>query len=69
MEVQTKHLADGKYAEPEQCPAQGCRSKKFTVDKQSVRAADWQKVRLQELSTAGPAPYTTLHYSTTTFSP
>jgi DNA helicase MCM8 len=48
--VQTTHLVDGKYAEPERCPGQGCRGKKFTVDKTSARCVDWQRVRLQELS-------------------
>ena len=47
---QTKHLADGKYAEPESCPAPGCRGRKFTADHDSAKCSDWQRVRLQEIS-------------------
>ena len=49
-EVQTKHLRDGKYAEPEACPAQGCRGRKFTADRAAARCVDYQIVRIQELS-------------------
>lgn len=47
--VQTLHFADGVYREPEGCAAQGCRSLKFVREGDSVRCADSQRVRLQEL--------------------
>jgi len=50
QEVQTKHFVDGKYAEPESCPGQGCRGRKFAASFPSVQCVDWQRVRLQELS-------------------
>lgn len=48
--AQVKHFVDGKYAEPDSCPAPSCRGRKFTADKPSVTCVDWQRVRVQELS-------------------
>ena len=46
---QTIYVTNGLYDEPESCAAPGCRSKKFTPDRDSVKCADWQRIRLQEL--------------------
>ena len=46
---QTFYFTNGLYDEPESCAAPGCRSKKFTPDRDSVKCADWQRIRLQEL--------------------
>ena len=52
---QVVHLVDGKYAEPESCVGQGCRGRKFTANRESVKLVDWQKIRIQELSRDVPA--------------
>ena len=46
---QTFYFTHGIYDEPESCAAPGCRAKKFTPDRDSVKCVEWQRIRLQEL--------------------
>ena len=40
-------FADGIYAPPTTCSADGCRGRSFLPQRSTAKAVDWQKLRLQ----------------------
>ena len=43
-------FADGIYAPPAACSADGCRGRSFLPQRSTAKAIDWQKLRLQACS-------------------
>ncbi|KAK2959519.1 putative DNA helicase MCM8 [Blattamonas nauphoetae] len=46
---QTMRFPEGRFATPDKCCTSGCRSRAFTPNRQTMKATDWQKIRVQEV--------------------
>ncbi|KAA6403293.1 MAG: putative DNA helicase MCM8 [Streblomastix strix] len=47
----TMAFPEGRYRSPSKCYTDGCKSHIFNIDKRSIQAVDWQKIRIQEIIT------------------
>ncbi|KAA6384926.1 MAG: putative DNA helicase MCM8 [Streblomastix strix] len=47
----TMAFPEGRYRSPSKCLTDGCKSHIFNIDKRSIQAVDWQKIRIQEIIT------------------
>jgi DNA replicative helicase MCM subunit Mcm2 (Cdc46/Mcm family) len=55
----THYLTDGNYSQPDRCRGtkkKECRSRNFTMRKEKVRTIFMQRIKIQEIDSAGRTP-------------